>query len=145
MPMGRKSGNRLVPRHIPGHLNEFPVKERPNPKDRMEHEPDHSAQGLPTLEQTTCGSLCPREECKVGNMHVSNSGANVLESGQSSPVLEESIRLCVSSDKPYKDMSKQIRTEDVEVILIGPCWPNQEWFPELLNLTIDFPLILPPS
>ena len=78
-------------------------------------------------------------------MHVSNSGANVLESGQSSPVLEESIRLRVSSDKPYKGMSKPIRTEDVEVILIGPCWPNQEWFPELLDLTIDFPLILPPS
>ena len=111
----------------------------------MEHEPDHSGQGLSSLGKTTCESLCPREECEVGNMHVSNSGANVLESAQSSPVLEESIRLRVSSDKPYKGMSKQIRTEDVEVILIGPCWPNQEWFPELLDLTIYFTLILSPS
>ena len=83
------------------------VKERPSPKDRMEPGPDHSGQGLPSLGQTTCGSLCPREECKVGNIHVSDPGANVLESGQSSPVLEESIRLRVSADKPNKGMSEQ--------------------------------------
>jgi hypothetical protein len=39
----------------------------------------------------------------------------------------------------------KIRTDKVEVILIAPCWPNQEWFPDLLQLAIDFPITLPPN
>ena len=39
----------------------------------------------------------------------------------------------------------KIGTEDVEVILIAPCWPNQVWFPEILDLTIDSPLSIPLS
>ena len=96
MPLGRRSGNDISTQTHPRTfecVSGPSVKERPNPKDRMESEPDHGGQGLPSLGQTTCGSLCPREECKVGNIHVSDPGANVLESGQSSPVLEESIRL----------------------------------------------------
>ena len=32
-----------------------------------------------------------------------------------------------------------------ELILIAPLWPKQEWFPDLLRLSIDFPLVLPPT
>ena len=38
----------------------------------------------------------------------------------------------------------KVRTENVEIILIAPGWPNQEWFPDLLDLAIDFPITLPP-
>ena len=38
----------------------------------------------------------------------------------------------------------KVRTENVEIILIAPVWPNQEWFPDLLDLSIDFPITLPP-
>ena len=36
------------------------------------------------------------------------------------------------------------RTESIEIVLIAPGWPNQEWFPDLLDLAIDFPITLPP-
>ena len=38
----------------------------------------------------------------------------------------------------------KVRTENVEIVLIAPAWPNQEWFPDLLDLSIDFPITLPP-
>ena len=38
----------------------------------------------------------------------------------------------------------KVRTENVEIVLIAPGWPNQEWFPDLLDLPIDFPITLPP-
>ena len=109
MPLGRKLGNDISTQTHPGTfecISGPSVKEWPNPKDIMEPEPDHIGQGLPYLGQTTCRSLCPREEYKVGNTHGSNPGANVLESGQSSPVLEKSIRWRVSADKPNKGMSE---------------------------------------
>ena len=34
----------------------------------------------------------------------------------------------------------KVRTENVEIVLIAPVWPNQEWFPDLLDLSIDFPI-----
>ena len=37
----------------------------------------------------------------------------------------------------------KVRTENVEIVLIAPGWPNQEWFPDLLDLRIDFPITLP--
>ena len=38
----------------------------------------------------------------------------------------------------------KVRTENVEIVRIAPAWPNQEWFPDLLDLSIDFPITLPP-
>ena len=32
-----------------------------------------------------------------------------------------------------------------ELIRIAPLWPKQEWFPDLLRLSIAFPLVLPPT
>ena len=32
-----------------------------------------------------------------------------------------------------------------KLILIAPLWPKQERFPDLLRLSIDFPLVLPPT
>jgi len=34
-------------------------------------------------------------------------------------------------------------TPSVEVLLVAPCWPNQPWFPLLLELLCDQPLLLP--
>ena len=38
----------------------------------------------------------------------------------------------------------KFRTENVEIVLIAPGWPNQECFPDLLDLAIDFPITLQP-
>ena len=37
----------------------------------------------------------------------------------------------------------KVRTENVEIVLIAP-GPNQEEFPDLLDLPLDFPITLPP-
>ena len=39
----------------------------------------------------------------------------------------------------------KVRTENVEIVLIAPGWPNQEEFPDLLDLPLDFPITLPPG
>ena len=38
----------------------------------------------------------------------------------------------------------KVRTENVEIVLIAPGWPNQEEFPDLLDLPLDCPITLPP-
>ena len=38
----------------------------------------------------------------------------------------------------------KVRTENVEIVLIAPGWPNQEEFPDLLDLPLNFPITLPP-
>jgi len=39
----------------------------------------------------------------------------------------------------------KILSEGATVVMIAPLWPNQEWFPDLLSLTVDFPLTMPQS
>ena len=143
MPLGRRSGYDISTQTHPRTfecVSGPSVKERPNPKDRMEPEPDHSGQGLPSsiylpsrrnAKLATYMSPIPEPmSWKVDSLV--QSWKNLYAYAYPPTSL---IRACLN----------QIRTEDVEVILIAPCWPNQEWFPELLDLTIDFPLILPPS
>ena len=36
----------------------------------------------------------------------------------------------------------KVKTENVEIVLIAPGWPNQEEFPDLLDLPLDFPKTL---
>ena len=36
----------------------------------------------------------------------------------------------------------KVKTENVEIVLIAPGWPNQEEFPDLLDLPLDFPITL---
>ena len=43
-----------------------------------------------------------------------------------------------------KDCLFKIRRESAEMVLICPHWPGQPWFPLLLELTTDIPIILPP-
>ena len=38
----------------------------------------------------------------------------------------------------------KVRTDNVEIVLIAPGWTNQEEFPDLLDLPLDFPITLPP-
>ena len=38
-----------------------------------------------------------------------------------------------------KQVLQRVRLFDCRVILVAPWWPTQPWFPELLNLCIDYP------
>ena len=105
----------------------------------MKPKPDHSRQDISCLGQTIRGSVRPKDKHEIGNVHLPHSGRDVMESGQSCPKLGRPVRLCIPSDKPDK-----VRTESVEIVLIAPGWPNQEWFPDLLDLAIVFPITLSP-
>ncbi|XP_077991032.1 uncharacterized protein LOC144445368 [Glandiceps talaboti] len=38
---------------------------------------------------------------------------------------------------------RKIQEESSSVILVAPLWPNRSWFPVLLSLLVDFPVVLP--
>ena len=42
-----------------------------------------------------------------------------------------------------KVMQKLRSTQVAEVILVAPWWPSQSWFPHLLHLNVEHPLVLP--
>ena len=147
MPRGWKSGNTLVPRHIPGHLNVLV---------------DHLSRKYQILktEWSLDQTIVDRVFHLWGKPHVDLFALerNVKLATCMSPIPEPMSwkvdSLVQSWRNPYAYVyppTSLIRAclnksgQDVEVILIGPCWPDQEWFPELLDLTIDFPFILPPS
>ena len=35
--------------------------------------------------------------------------------------------------------------QGTSLVLVTPCWPTQAWFPQLLQMLIDYPLVLPDS
>ena len=141
-------GMTLVPRHIPGHLNVL--------ADHLSRK-DQILKTEWSLNQT----IVDRVFHLWGKPHVDLFALerNAKLATYMSPIPEPMSWKVDSLVQSWKNLYayaypptsliraclNKIRTEDVEVILIAPCWPNQEWFPELLDLTIDFPLILPPS
>ena len=47
---------------------------------------------------------------------------------------------------PFSLLTKtlqRIEMENAEAIVVAPMWPTQTWFPKILRLLIDFPLLLP--
>ena len=127
-----KRGMTLVPRHLPGHLNVLV---------------DHlSWRGqIFKTEWSLSQTVRPEEKHEIGNIHLPHSAGDGVESGQSCPELGRPVRLCVPSNKHDKGLSKQgPNRKRREIILIAPGWPNQEWFPDLLDLAIDFQISLPP-
>ena len=83
------------------------VQEGSNPHNRVEPKPDRSRQvfrawGRPFVDLFALG-----KEHEIGNIRLTHSGGDVLESGQSCPELERPVRICVPSDKPVKGLSKQ--------------------------------------
>ena len=142
-----KRGMTLVPRYLPGHLNvladhlsrrgqilktEWSLNQ--TIADRI-----FRAWGRPFMDLFALGKntklaiyVSPiREETswKVDNLVQNWDGLYAYAYPPTSL-----IRACLNT----------VRTENVEIVLIAPVWPNQEWFPDLLDLSIDFPISLPP-
>ena len=110
MSVVREEGNdtsSLLPSRSSECVSGPSVPEGSNPQDRVEPKPDRSRQDFSCLGQTIRGSVRPREEHKIGNIRLTHSGGDVLESGQSCPELGRPVRVCVPSDKPDKGLSKQ--------------------------------------
>ena len=142
-----KRGMTLVPRHLPGHLNVL-----------VDHL-SRRGQILKT-EWSLNQTIADRIFCAWGRpfMDLFALGKNTKLATYISPIREETAwkmdSLVQNWDGLYayaypptsliRACLNKVRTESVEIILIAPVWPNQEWFPDLLDLAIDFQISLPP-
>ena len=120
------------------------VQEGSNPQDRVEPKPDRSRQvfcawGRPfvdlfALRKNTKLAIyvSPIREEKSWKVDSLVQNWNGLYAYAYPPT--SLIRACLN----------KVRTENVEIVLIAPGWPNHECFPDLLDLAIDFPITLPP-
>ena len=58
--------------------------------------------------------------------------------------MEGNVCLCIP---PFvmlgRVLEKILKDHPCELILIAPKWPNQSWYARLLELLVDFPLVLP--
>ena len=110
----------------------------------MELKPDRSRQVFSCLGQTIRGSVRPREEHEIGNIRLTHLGGGVLESGSLVQNWDGLHAYAYPPTSLIRACLNNVRTENVDIVLIAPGWPNQEWFPDLLDLAIDFPITLPP-
>ena len=147
MSVVREEGMTLVPRYLPGHLNVL--------ADHL----SRRGQILKTewsLNQTVADRIFRAWGRPFVDLFA--LGKNTKLAIYVSPIREETSwkvdSLVQNWDGLYayaypptsliRACLNKVRTENVEIVLIAPAWPNQEWFPDLLDLSIDFPITLPP-
>ena len=77
-------------------------------ENRMESESSRSTACIPSLGQSTCGSVCTQVQHQTSNIHVSDSRTGGLESRQSSPIVGRSVRLCIPTNGSDQTDSEQV-------------------------------------
>lgn len=139
-------GITLVPRHIPGHLNVLADSLSRNGQilkaewslnqavaDEVFHlwgspHVDLFALKMNTKLDTYMSPMPETEAWKVDSLIQSWAGLYAYAYPPTSL-----IRSCLN----------KIQSDKAELILIAPCWPNQEWFTDLMDLSIAIPRTLP--
>ena len=82
--------------------------QRSDSENRMESESSRSTACIPSLGQSTCGSVCTQVQHQTSNIHVSDSRTGGLESRQSSPIMGRSVRLCVPTNGSDQTDSEKV-------------------------------------
>jgi len=82
-------------------------QEGPSPKGRMESKPSRSEACVQTLGQPPSGSVRSQAKLQISNLHVSDLRTGGMEGGQSSPILDRSVRLRVSPNVSNQANSEQ--------------------------------------
>ena len=60
------------------------------------------------------------------------------------PIVGSSAGLCIPSFRPHPEGAFQSsRLRNLELTLVAPFWPLRPWFPDLLDLLVDVPVLLP--
>ena len=73
----------------------------------MESESSRSTACIPSLGQSTCGSVCTPVQHQTSNIHVSDFRIGGLESRQSSPIMGRSVHLCIpTNDSDQVDLAQ---------------------------------------
>ena len=82
--------------------------QRSDSENRMESESSRSTACIPSLGQSTCGSVCTQVQHQTSNLHVSDSRTGALEGRQSSPIVGRSVRLRVPTNGSDQTDSEQV-------------------------------------
>ena len=145
MSVGREEGNDTSspsPSRTSECVSGPSVTDGSNPQDRMEPKPDHSKQDILCLGQTIRVSVRPEDKHEIGNVHLPREEM----SWKVDSLVQNWDGLYAYAYPPtslIRACLNKVRAENVEIVLIAPGWPNQEWFPDLLALPIDFPITQP--
>ena len=71
--------------------------------------------------------------------------AGGLEDGRLLVQLEGSVGVLLPPFNLIPFYLTKIRQEQAEIVLVAPYWPSQFWFPSLMELATDIPVLLFPS
>ena len=109
----------------------------------MESESSRSTACIPSLGQSTYGSVCTQVQPQTSNLHVSETEVWKVDSLVQS---WEGRYVRVPTNGFDQTDSEQVNLAQSGADPLSlPLWPKQEWFPDLLRLSIAFPLVLLPT
>ena len=121
-----------------------PISSEPANTDRVVPAPRDRESYLQGLGHTRSRHVCNTVKLPPSSVHVSNSGAKSPSGGFSVSGLTGEVNVHVSPIPPAQHGMQKLRSTQVaEVILVAPWWPTQTWFPHLLRLCVEHPLVLP--
>jgi hypothetical protein len=89
--------------------------------------------------------ICIGMECPAGQVYQLETPTEGLAGECSSVELVEPSGQRIPPFSLIMDCLYKIRQEQMSIVFVCPIWPSQPWFPLLLELTCDVPLVLPQS
>ena len=113
-------------------------------KTGVEPKPDRSRQVFRAWGRPFVDLFRPREEHEIGNIRLTHSGGDVWKVDSLVQNWNGLYAYAYPPTSLIRACLSEVRTENVEIVLIAPGWPNQECFPDLLDLAIDFPITITP-
>ena len=113
-------------------------------KNRMELESYNVQQNMPNIGQTNDRSVCHETKHKITNLHIADTRPTSMESRCSYPV-NNLDAYAYPPTTLIRPCLNKVKSENVDLILIAPNWPNQEWFTDILDLLVQKPIKLPHS
>ena len=110
----------------------------------MDVSPDSSGSTVHHVGQTQCGPVCDSSQQHASGVCVTRGR----------PLAVDVDAMSISRKGMYayafppfvmlgRVLEKILTDHPCELILTAPKWPNQSWYARLLELLVDFPLVLP--
>ena len=95
------------------------------------------------LGSTTGGPICNSVFCPAKEIFQLEGGSQGRGNGRPFSELVHNMGICTPSMVPNCKGTVKVQREEATVILVAPLWRTQPWFPSLLNVLVDLPILLP--
>ena len=105
----------------------------------MDVSPDGSGFTVHHVGQTQCGPVCDSSQQQASRVCFTHGRPPSGRCRCHVDIMEGNVCLCIPS---ICDAGAPHRSPLRVVILIAPKWPNQSWYARLLELMVNFPLVL---